>query len=84
MSSGSITRRYTRCGTPGCKGHDEPRPYYQWTAKVDGKTFTRRHKQARCWSMPTHLIVLLIRSPIPRSPNHMHADHPDPRSSRSE
>jgi hypothetical protein len=46
ISSGSITRRYTQCGTPGCKCHDEPPqphgPYYQWTAKVDGKTVTRR------------------------------------------
>jgi hypothetical protein len=46
ISSGSITRRYTRCGTPGCKCHDDPPqphgPYYQWTAKVNGKTVTRR------------------------------------------
>jgi Family of unknown function (DUF6788) len=44
--SGSITHRYTRCGTPGCKCHAEPPqlhgPYYQWTAKVNGKTITRR------------------------------------------
>ena len=44
--SGSITRRYTRCGTPGCKCHAEPPemhgPYYQWTAKENGKTVTRR------------------------------------------
>lgn len=46
VSSGSVTRRYTRCGTAGCRCHaDPPRPhgpYYQWTAKVDGKTVTRR------------------------------------------
>jgi hypothetical protein len=46
ISSGSITRRYTQCGTPGCKCHDDPPkphgPYYQWTAKIDGKTVTRR------------------------------------------
>ncbi|MGH9918342.1 MAG: DUF6788 family protein [Nitrososphaerales archaeon] len=46
ISSGSVTRRYTRCGTQGCKCHDEPPkphgPYYQWTAKVNGKTVTRR------------------------------------------
>jgi hypothetical protein len=46
ISSGSVTRRYTRCGTPGCKCHDDPPqphgPYYQWTAKVNGKTVTRR------------------------------------------
>ena len=44
--SGTVTRRYTRCGTAGCKCHDDPPqphgPYYQWTAKVDGKTVTRR------------------------------------------
>lgn len=46
ISSGSVTRRYTHCGTPGCKCHGDPPqphgPYYQWTAKVDGKTVTRR------------------------------------------
>jgi hypothetical protein len=46
ISSGTVTRRYTRCGTAGCKCHDDPPqphgPYYQWTAKVDGKTVTRR------------------------------------------
>ncbi|MGO9658062.1 MAG: DUF6788 family protein [Acidimicrobiales bacterium] len=46
VHSGSVTSRYTRCGTPGCKCHaDQPQlhgPYYQWTAKVDGKTVTRR------------------------------------------
>jgi hypothetical protein len=44
--SGSVTRRYTRCGTPGCKCHADPPqvhgPYYQWTAKENGKTVTRR------------------------------------------
>jgi hypothetical protein len=44
--SGSITRRYTRCGTPGCKCHADAAemhgPYYQWTAKENGKTVTRR------------------------------------------
>jgi hypothetical protein len=44
--SGSVTRRYTRCGTAGCKCHAEPPqlhgPYYQWTAKENGKTITRR------------------------------------------
>jgi hypothetical protein len=46
ISSGSVTRRYTHCATPGCRCHaDPPRPhgpYYQWTAKVNGKTITRR------------------------------------------
>lgn len=46
IHSGSVTRRYTRCGTPGCKCHAEPPqphgPYYQWTAKINNKTVTRR------------------------------------------
>ena len=46
IHSGSVTRRYTHCGTPGCKCHAEPPqphgPYYQWTAKMNGKTVTRR------------------------------------------
>ena len=46
ICSGSVTRRYTRCGTASCKCHADPPqphgPYYQWTAKVDGKTVTRR------------------------------------------
>jgi hypothetical protein len=46
IHSGSITLRYTRCGTPRCKCHSDPPqlhgPYYQWTAKVNGKTVTRR------------------------------------------
>jgi Family of unknown function (DUF6788) len=46
ITSGSIVRRYTRCGTPGCRCHADPPerhgPYYQWTAKIAGKTVTRR------------------------------------------
>jgi len=46
ISSGSVTSRYTRCATAGCKCHGDPPqphgPYYQWTAKIDGKTVTRR------------------------------------------
>jgi hypothetical protein len=46
IHSASITRRYTRCATPGCKCHADPPqprgPYYQWTAKLNGKTVTRR------------------------------------------
>jgi len=49
IHSGSVTRRYTRCATPGCKCHADPPqphgPYYQWTAKVNGKTVTRRLNQ---------------------------------------
>jgi hypothetical protein len=46
IHSGSLTSRYTHCGTPGCKCHADPPqphgPYYQWTAKINGKTVTRR------------------------------------------
>jgi len=46
IHSGSLTSRYTHCATPGCKCHADPPqphgPYYQWTAKVNGKTVTRR------------------------------------------
>jgi len=46
IAAGSITRRSTRCGTPSCRCHADPPqlhgPYRQWTAKVDGKTVTRR------------------------------------------
>ena len=46
IHAGSVTRRYTRCATPGCKCHADPPqphgPYYQWTAKTNGKTVTRR------------------------------------------
>ncbi len=55
IAAGSITCRYTRCGTPGCRCHAEPAqphgPYYQWTAKVEGKTVTRRltETQARLY-----------------------------------
>ena len=46
ISSGSITHRYTHCAAPGCKCNADPPqphgPYYQWTAKVGGKTVTRR------------------------------------------
>jgi alkanesulfonate monooxygenase SsuD/methylene tetrahydromethanopterin reductase-like flavin-dependent oxidoreductase (luciferase family) len=46
IHAGSVTRRYTYCTTPGCKCRAEPPqphgPYYQWTAKVNGKTVTRR------------------------------------------
>jgi hypothetical protein len=42
---GSILERFSRCGSPGCGCHDDPPrlhgPYWQWTAKVGGKTVTR-------------------------------------------
>ena len=50
IAAGSITSRYTRCGTPNCHCHADPPqmhgPYWQWTAKVDGKTVTKRLSQA--------------------------------------
>jgi hypothetical protein len=46
IATGSITHRHTRCGKTNCRCHADPPqlhgPYYQWTAKVDGKTVTRR------------------------------------------
>lgn len=46
ITAGTVVRRYTRCGTPSCRCHADPPqphgPYYQWTAKQDGKTVTRR------------------------------------------
>ena len=50
IAAGSITRRHTRCGTPNCRCHADPPqmhgPYWQWTAKVNGKTITRRLSKA--------------------------------------
>lgn len=49
--SGSITRRYTTCGKPGCRCQASPPcphgPYYQLTRKVAGKTVTTRLTQAQ-------------------------------------
>jgi hypothetical protein len=45
---GSVTERWMPCGKRGCCCQaDPPRlhgPYYQWTAKVDGRTKTLRLK----------------------------------------
>ena len=55
MASGSIAERYNRCGKSNCACHaDPPRlhgPYWQWTAKVDGKTVNKRltERQARLY-----------------------------------
>jgi hypothetical protein len=50
IRSGSLVRRYTTCGTPGCRCHDDPPqrhgPYFQWSAKIAGKTVTRRLNDA--------------------------------------
>ena len=46
IAAGSVTRRYTRCTSVGCQCNADPPtphgPYWQWTAKVNGKTVTRR------------------------------------------
>jgi len=46
IASGSVAPRYNRCGKESCGCHaDPPRlhgPYFQWTAKVGGKTVNRR------------------------------------------
>ena len=46
IATGSVALRYNRCGKESCGCHaDPPRlhgPYFQWTAKVDGKTVNRR------------------------------------------
>ena len=50
IAAGSITCRHTRCGTPSCRCHADPPqlhgPYWQWTAKINGKTVTRRLSQS--------------------------------------
>jgi len=42
---GSLVRRYTRCGKPGCRCKGEPPrphgPYWSWTRKIGNKTVTR-------------------------------------------
>jgi hypothetical protein len=46
VAAGNVTRRYTRCTSVGCRCNaDLPTPhgpYWQWTAKVNGKTVTKR------------------------------------------
>jgi hypothetical protein len=46
VAAGSVTRRYTRCTSAGCRCNADPPtphgPYWQWTAKVNGKTVTKR------------------------------------------
>jgi hypothetical protein len=50
ISSGTLLHRYTRCPNPHCRCRAEPPelhgPHWQWTAKVDGKTVTRRLSDA--------------------------------------
>jgi hypothetical protein len=42
---GSLSRRETRCGKPGCRCSADPPqlhgPYWWWTRSVDGRTITR-------------------------------------------
>ena len=42
---GSLLERFSKCGSPGCACHTDPArrhgPYWQWTAKIKGKTVTR-------------------------------------------
>lgn len=49
IAAGSITHRYTRCANTNCRCRADPPqmhgPYWQWSAKVDGKTVTRRLSQ---------------------------------------
>ena len=46
IRTGSVAPRVNYCGKPNCRCHaDPPRPhgpYWQWTAKVAGKTVNRR------------------------------------------
>jgi hypothetical protein len=46
ITAGSVVHTYNRCGKPNCRCHADPPqphgPYWQWTAKVGGKTVTRR------------------------------------------
>ena len=46
IRSGSLALRYNYCGKANCRCHADPPqphgPYYQWTAKIDGKTINRR------------------------------------------
>jgi hypothetical protein len=50
IAAGSLALRHNRCGTKTCRCHADPSqlhgPYWQWTAKVNGKTVNRRLTQA--------------------------------------
>ena len=50
VAQGSLSQRFTHCNKPGCRcGAVPPRlhgPYWQWTAKVAGRTVTRRLSSA--------------------------------------
>ena len=46
IRAGSLALRHNRCGKPACRCHADPPqlhgPYWQWTAKVAGRTVNRR------------------------------------------
>ncbi len=46
VAVGSLVKRFTYCGKPGCRCQEDPPrphgPYYQLTRKVAGKTVTQR------------------------------------------
>ncbi len=46
IRSGSVASRYNYCGKAKCRCHADPPqphgPYWQWTAKVEGKTVNKR------------------------------------------
>jgi hypothetical protein len=56
IASGSLAQRYNKCGKTTCSCHAEPPrlhgPYWQWTAKVNGKTVNKRltDREARLYS----------------------------------
>lgn len=49
IAADSLALRHNRCGNTGCRCHGDPPqmhgPYWQWTAKVNGKTVNRRLTQ---------------------------------------
>ena len=46
IRSGSVAPRFNYCGKSNCRCHADPPqphgPYWQWTAKIGGKTVNRR------------------------------------------
>jgi hypothetical protein len=56
IASGSVAPRFNRCGKTNCACHADPPslhgPYWQWTAKINGKTVNRRltQRQAELYS----------------------------------
>ena len=49
IASGSVAPRFNRCDKANCACHADPPslhgPYWQWTAKINGKTVNRRLTQ---------------------------------------